>query len=105
MPRNISEALRESIAEPTTRLASLLSIARRNGIINYITNNTRDIVFEGQTYIANKGFDQTAIESTTIDSPDDVEIIGVIDEQITYQDVRSGELIQATVEPQEVRSV
>jgi hypothetical protein len=63
MPKIITPAMRAHLDAETTRLAAIWRITRKDGAQFFFTDHDRDIVFGGDTYRADAGFERTAIRS------------------------------------------
>jgi hypothetical protein len=63
MPKNLTSAMRAHLDAETTRLAAIWRITRTDGQQFFFTDHDRDIVFAGDTYRADAGFERTAIRS------------------------------------------
>jgi hypothetical protein len=63
MPKIITPAMRGHLDEETTRLAAIGRITRKDGQQFFFTDHDRAIVFGGNTYRADPGFERTAIRS------------------------------------------
>jgi uncharacterized phage protein (TIGR02218 family) len=75
----------------TTRLAAIWRITRKDGQQFFFTDHDRDIVFAGNTYRADAGFERTAIRSDTGFAVDNLDLVGVFAEGgIVEDEVRAG---------------
>ena len=74
MPKNLTPAMRAHLDEETTHLAAIWRITRKDGQEFFFTDHDRDIVFGGEVYRADAGFERTAIRSSgEIDQLDELE--------------------------------
>jgi hypothetical protein len=60
MPKILTPAMRAHLDEETTRLAAIWRITRKDGAQFFFTDHDREIVFAGDTYRADAGFERTA---------------------------------------------
>jgi hypothetical protein len=66
MPKLITPAMRAHLDAETTRLAAIWRITRQDGQQFFFTDHDRDIVFGGDTYRGDAGFERTAIRSDAL---------------------------------------
>ena len=66
--------MRAHLDVETTRLATIWRITRKDGQQFFFTDHDRDIVFDGDTYRADAGFERTAILALA----DDQHLLGVL---------------------------
>jgi hypothetical protein len=91
MPKNLTSAMRARLDEETTRLAAIWRITRKDGAQFFFTDHDRDIVFGGDTYRADAGFERTAIRSDAGFAVDNLDLVGVFAEGgIVEDEVRAG---------------
>ena len=91
MPKNLTPAMRAHLDEETTRLAAIWRITRKDGQQFFFTDHDRDIVFGGDTYRADAGFERTAIRSDAGFAVDNLDLVGVFAEGgIVEDEVRAG---------------
>jgi hypothetical protein len=91
MPKNLTSAMRAHLDEETTRLAAIWRITRKDGAQFFFTDHDRDIVFGGDTYRADAGFERTAIRSDAGFAVDNLDLVGVFAEDgIVEDEVRAG---------------
>jgi len=91
MVKNISSALRNHLDEETTSLATCWRVIRKDGQEFYFTDHDRDILFEGNTYLAEASYLRTAVTSSASFSVDNVDLEGVLSsDQISITDLRAG---------------
>ena len=91
MPKIITTAMRTHLDEETTRLAAIWRITRKDGAQFFFTDHDRDLVFGGDTYRADAGFERTAIRSDAGFAVDNLDLVGVFAEGgIVEDEVRSG---------------
>src|ERR687892_225160 len=91
MPKIVTPAMRAHLDEETTRLAAIWRITRKDGQQFFFTDHDRDIVFGGDTYRADAGFERTAIRSDAGFAVDNLDLVGVFAEGgILMATARSG---------------
>jgi uncharacterized phage protein (TIGR02218 family) len=91
MPKIITPAMRTHLDGATTRLAAIWRITRKDGAQFFFTDHDRDIVFGGEVYRADAGFERTAIRSDAGFAVDNIDLVGVFAEGGTIEDeVRAG---------------
>jgi uncharacterized phage protein (TIGR02218 family) len=91
MPKNLTPAMRAHLDAETTRLAAIWRITRKDGQKFLFTDHDRDIVFGGDTYRADAGFERTAIRSDVGFAVDNLDLVGVFAEGgIVEDEVRAG---------------
>jgi len=91
MPKNVTPTMRAHLDEETTRLAAIWRITRKDGAQFFFTDHDRDIVFGGDTYRADAGFEHTAIRSDAGFAVDNLDLVGVFAEGgIVEDEVRAG---------------
>jgi hypothetical protein len=91
MPKIITPAMGAHLDEETTRLAAIWRITRKDGQRFFFTYHDRDIVFGGEVYRADAGFERTAIRSDAGLAVDTLDLVGVFAEGgIVEDEVRAG---------------
>jgi hypothetical protein len=91
MPKTLTPAMRAHLDEETTQLAAIWRITRTDGQQFFFTDHDRDIVFGGDTYRADAGFERTAIRSDAGFAVDNLDLVGVFAEGgIVEDEVRAG---------------
>jgi uncharacterized phage protein (TIGR02218 family) len=91
MPKTLTPAMRAHLDEETTRLAAIWRITRKDGQQFFFTDHDRDIVFGGEVYRADAGFERTAIRSDAGFAVDNLDLVGVFAEGgIVEDEVRAG---------------
>jgi hypothetical protein len=91
MPKILTSAMRAHLDQETTQLAAIWRITRKDGQQFFFTDHDRDIVFGGDTYRADAGFERTAIRSDAGFAVDNLELVGVFAEGgIVEDEVRAG---------------
>jgi hypothetical protein len=91
MPKIITPAMRAHLDEETTRLAAIWRITRKDGQQFFFTDHDRDVVFGGEVYRADAGFERTAIRSDAGFAVDNLDLVGVFAEGgIVEDEVRAG---------------
>jgi len=89
--KTISGALTTHLAGTVTTLATLWQIIRTDGEEFFFTDNDKDIVFSGDTYLAASGYKRTAVSTNIGLSVDNLDVQGVFEgTQITEVDIRAG---------------
>lgn len=97
--KTISPALESHLNSETTTLATCWKITRTDSVEFFFTDHDEDIVYSGDTYIANSGYTRTAIVNNTALSVDNLEVQGIFDSDlISEQDLRAGVFDHAEVE-------
>jgi glycine C-acetyltransferase len=77
MPKIITPGMRAHLDLETTRLAAIWRITRKDGQQFFFTDHDRDIVFGGEVYRADAGFERTAIRSDAGFAVDNLDLVGV----------------------------
>jgi hypothetical protein len=91
MPKNLTPAMRANLDGETTRLAAIWRITRKDGQQFFFTDHDRAILFDGNTYRADAGFERTAIRSDAGFAVDNLDLVGVFAEGgIVEDEVRAG---------------
>jgi hypothetical protein len=91
MPKNLTPAMRAHLDAETTQLAAIWRITRKDGQQFFFTDHDRDMVFGGDIYRADAGFERTAIRSNTGFAVDNLDLAGVFAEGGIVEDgVRAG---------------
>jgi Uncharacterized conserved protein (DUF2163) len=91
MPKILTPAMRAHLDAETTRLAAIWRITRKDGQQFFFTDHDRDIVFGGEVYRADAGFERTAIRSDAGFAVDNLDLVGVFAEGgIVADEVRAG---------------
>ena len=91
MPKIITPAMRAHLDEETTRPAAIWRITRKDSRQFFFTDHDQDIVFGGDTYRADAGFERTAIRSDAGFAVDNLDLVGVFAEGgIVEDEVRAG---------------
>jgi hypothetical protein len=80
MPKILTPAMRAHLDAETTRLAAIWRITRKDGQRFLFTDHDWDIVFAGNTYRADAGFERTAIRSDAGFAVDNLDLVGVFAE-------------------------
>jgi uncharacterized phage protein (TIGR02218 family) len=89
--KSVSAALAQHLAGPVTTLATCWRITRRDGRAFFFTDHDREILFEGDLYIASSGYSRTAISNDASLSVDNLDVEGVFDSAaITEEELRAG---------------
>lgn len=96
--QTITTALGEHLAQEVTTLATCWSITRRDGMALYFTEHDRDIVVDGDTYLAASGMSPSAVTSQTGLAVDNLEFEGMLSaEVIAEADIMSGRYDHAEI--------
>ena len=83
--------MRAHLDAETTRLAAIWRITRKDGAQFFFTDHDRDIVFGGEVYRADAGFERTAIRSDAGFAVDNLDLVGLFAEGGLVEDeVRAG---------------
>jgi hypothetical protein len=98
MPKTLTHAMPAHLYGATTRLAAIWRITRKDGAQFFFTDHDRDftdhdrdIVFGGDVYRADAGFERTAIRSDAGFAVDNLDLVGVFAEGgIVEDEVRAG---------------
>jgi hypothetical protein len=91
MPKNLTPAMRAHLDAETTKLAAIWQITRKDGQQFFFTDHDRDILFAGDIYRADAGFERTAIRSDAGFAVDNLDLVGVFAEGgIVEDEVRAG---------------
>ncbi len=91
MPKILTPAMRAHLDEEATRLAAIWRITRQDGAQFFFTDHDRDILFGGDSYRADAGFERTAIRSDAGFAVDNLDLVGVFAEGgIVEDEVRAG---------------
>jgi Uncharacterized conserved protein (DUF2163) len=80
MPKIITPAMRAHLDAETTRLATIWRLTRKDGQQFFFTDHDGDIVFGGEVYRADAGFERTAIRSDAGFAVDNLDLVGVFAE-------------------------
>lgn len=101
--KSISAALATHFAGDTTTLAVLWKVKRNDGVIMGFTTHDQDITyFDGSdtvTYAAGTGMTNTATQTKSDMSIDNLEVTGFLDSvTITENDIRAGKFDNASIE-------
>lgn len=91
MAKTTTAAMDTHLAEEVTTLATLWRITREDATEFFFTDHDKDLVFDGNTYIANSAYKRTAIQNDASMSVDNLEVEGIFDSAaITEQELRAG---------------
>ena len=86
MPKIITPAMRAHLYAETTRLAAIWRITRKDGAQFFFTDQDRDIVFGGEVYRADAGFERTAIRSDAGFAVDNLDLVVNVDPPSDHKD-------------------
>lgn len=99
MAKSISASMQYHLEQETTSLTTCWKIERRDGVVLYLTDHDVDVVYDGNTYKAESGYQRTAIQTTSSMSVDNLDISGFVDSSyITKSDIRAGAYDNAVIE-------
>ena len=91
MVKSISTALKAHLTQEVTTLCTCWSITRRDSVSFYFTDHDQDLVIGGNTYLAELGYQRTAIQSNADMSVDNLDLQGILDSStLTVDDLRTG---------------
>lgn len=76
--QTLPTALADHLTNETTTLATCWSIARRDGVTLYFTENDRDILIDGESYLAASGMSASAVTSQSGLLVDNLEFEGML---------------------------
>jgi hypothetical protein len=89
--KEVSAQLAAHLAGPVTTLATCWSITRRDGAVFRFTDHDRDILFDGNLYLARFGYSRTAVVSDAQLAVDNLDVDGIFDDEaITEEEMRAG---------------
>ncbi len=96
--KTISANLQTHLDGTTTSLATIWRIIRTDAVEFYFTDHDQDIVYDGNTYLAENSYSRTAISNDSTLSVDNLNVEGIFDSaDITEQDIRVGKFDYAEV--------
>lgn len=84
--RKISNKLKKILKEEVTTLAFCIKFSLKNGEVLGFTNGSNDLVIDGITYLANSGFNASALEINSALTADNIDIEAVIDNKIIKEE-------------------
>ncbi len=97
--KSISTAMREHLDGTTTSLATCWKITRTDGEEFFLTDNTVDIVFDGDTYSASDSYDRSAVAAGSDMESDNLEVYALLNSDLfVQQDLENGKFDWAEVE-------
>ena len=79
--KTIPTALAAHLQGEVTRLASLFTITRKDGVTFRFTDHDRDLVQAGQIYQSRAGYERTAVVGTSGLEIDSLEVTAVLDDE------------------------
>lgn len=89
--RTVPAAITTARQSASSRLAKIWRIERTDGVILRFTEHDRDLVVDGQTFLATASFDPSAIKASADLSVGDLEVFGAFDSNyITERDLLAG---------------
>ena len=96
--KTIPPGLAAHLAGEVTRLASLFTVTRKDGVTFRFTDHDRDLLQAGQTYRSRAGYERTAVSGTAGLETDSLEVTAVFDDDgITERDLVAGAFDHAEV--------
>lgn len=91
MSKTISTQMSQHLGLEVTSLATCWRITRQDGVQFFFTDHDSNISFGGDTYLAQEGYERTAIQNDSELSVDNLNVIGLLASgSITEQDLRAG---------------
>jgi hypothetical protein len=97
--KTISSAMRDHLDGTTTNLTTCWKITRTDGEEFFLTENSVDVVFDGDTYLAADTYDRSAIAASGGLDPDNLEVFALLNsDAIEQQDLENGKFDWAEVE-------
>lgn len=90
MPRLLPAGLQAHLSSGTTTLCWCFKITRRDGQVLGFTDHDRPIVFDGVTFEAYSGFTGTEVQERLGLSVDNLDVQGVVSDQIKENDILAG---------------
>jgi len=91
MPKTISGPLATHLASEVTTIATIWRIIREDATEFYFTDHDKNIVFEGNTYLAAVGYNRTAVESRVGLAVDNLDVEGFLESTaLTEGELRAG---------------
>lgn len=95
----VSDAFKSHLEQGCTTLAAIWKVTRVDGTVMGFTTHDQDLVYGGVTFAAATGLANSASESNSNFSVDNLEVTGFIDSSsITEEDIRAGLYDNAAVE-------
>jgi len=89
--KTISAGLQTHLNGVTTTIATLWRVIRKDTTEFFFTDHDKDIIFDGDTYVARSGYTRTAIATDVSLAVDNLDIEGIFDSaEITETDIRAG---------------
>ncbi len=96
--QTLPTALADHLTNETTTLATCWSIARRDGVTLYFTEHDRDILIDGNSYVAASGMSASAVTSQSGLSVDNLEFEGMLSAgAIAEEDLLAGRYDHAEI--------
>lgn len=77
--RTVPAAITTARQSASSRLCKIWRIERTDGTVLRFTEHNRDLVVDGETFLATASFDPSAIKASADMSVDDLEVIGAFD--------------------------
>ncbi|MEQ6333018.1 DUF2163 domain-containing protein [Sphingobium sp. MK2] len=88
--KTLTPAMKAHLQSEVTTLCTCLRIVRQDGLELGFTSHDTDLTIDGLLYEAGNGFDQTAMQSGSDMSVDNLDVAGVLDsEKIKVEDIRN----------------
>lgn len=91
MPKTISGGLSAHLQLEATTLATCWRLTRPDGVEFFLTDHDTDLLFESNLYLSAVGYERSAIQSTDKLAPDNLDLRGILDNDvISTDDLRAG---------------
>jgi len=101
--KTASTGLTAHLAQPVTRLATLLRVERRDGVVLGFADSDIDVEFGGVVHRARTGATASAVESSADLAVDNLELVGLLSgADVTEADLESGRWDGAAVRVSQV---
>lgn len=91
MVKTITPAMQTHLEQSVTTLTTCWYVKRRDGVILYFTDHDRDIIYEGNTYKSEFGYNRTDIANDPSLNVDNLDIEGFLNSNaLDANDIRNG---------------
>lgn len=91
MSKTIAAGMETHLLLEVTTLANCWRVTRTDGVEFFFTDHDVDIIFDGNTYIAETGYNRTAIQNDSTLAVDNLDVQGILDStQIKETELRAG---------------
>lgn len=98
MVKTLTPGMVSHLAEEVTTLATLWRVTRADGQEFFFTDHDTAIVYDGNTYLADSGYQRSAIANDSSLGVDNLDIEGILtSDAITEEDLRAGKFDYAQV--------